>query len=51
MHDPLPTTMRAARFLGQGRIALQERPVPSPGPGEVLLRVHACAICGSDRGS
>jgi alcohol dehydrogenase, propanol-preferring len=23
-------------------------PVPRPGPGEVLVRVHACAICSTD---
>ena len=51
MNESTPETMRAARFLGQGRIAIEERPVPRPGPGEVLLRVHACAICGSDHGS
>src|SRR5258708_1839757 len=44
-----PTTMRAARFLGEGRIELEMRPVPEPGPGEVLIHVHACATCGSDR--
>jgi threonine 3-dehydrogenase len=42
--------MRAARFLGGARIEIEERPVPEPGPGEVLLEVAACAVCGTDRG-
>lgn len=40
--------MRAARFLGEGRIALEHVDVPTPAAGEVLLRVAACALCGSD---
>jgi L-iditol 2-dehydrogenase len=40
--------MRAARFLGEGRIAIEEVAPPAPGPGEVLLRVTSCALCGSD---
>lgn len=40
--------MRAARFLGAGEIALEDVPVPRPDPGEVLLRVDACALCGTD---
>lgn len=42
-------TMRAAVFNGVGDIAMHSdvrRPVP--GPGEVLIRVAACGICGSD---
>lgn len=31
------------------RISVAEVPTPAPGPGEVLLRVRACGICGSDR--
>ena len=45
----VPSYMRLAHFLGAGRIALETKPVPEPGLGEVLLRVHACATCGSDR--
>ncbi len=26
----------------------EERPVPEPGPGEVLIRVHACGVCRTD---
>ena len=42
--------MLAPRFLGQGRIEFYERPVPVPGAGELLLRLRANALCGSERG-
>jgi propanol-preferring alcohol dehydrogenase len=29
-------------------LRLREVPVPAPGPGQVLLRVHACGICRTD---
>ena len=41
-------TMMAAFIGGKERIEVREVPVPSPGPGEVLLRVRACGICGTD---
>ncbi|WP_024800313.1 NAD(P)-dependent alcohol dehydrogenase [Nocardia sp. BMG51109] len=40
--------MRAAVLTEPGRIDLRERPVPRPAPGEVLIRVHAVGVCGSD---
>jgi threonine dehydrogenase-like Zn-dependent dehydrogenase len=40
--------MRAAKFHGEGRIEIVEAPEPKPGSGEVLVRVAACALCGSD---
>ncbi|PWS35616.1 alcohol dehydrogenase [Falsiroseomonas bella] len=40
--------MKAARFAGEGRIEIIEAPAPRPTPGEVLLRVTSCALCGSD---
>lgn len=40
--------MRAVAFGGDRRIALVERPEPQPGAGEVLLRIHRTALCGSD---
>lgn len=40
--------MRAAVFLGEGRLEMQDRPEPVAGPGEVLVEVEACGICGSD---
>lgn len=40
--------MRALVFRGPADLSLQERPDPVPGPGEVLLRITATGICGSD---
>lgn len=41
--------MRAAVFQGVGKpLAIEERPDPTPGPGEVLIKVGRAGICGSD---
>lgn len=40
--------MKAAVFYGGPDIRVEERPVPEPGPGEVLVRVRSAGICGSD---
>jgi L-iditol 2-dehydrogenase len=34
--------------LREGGVELREVPVPTPGPGEVLLRVRGVSVCGSD---
>ncbi len=44
----VPTTMRASVLLKQGVVEMQERPVPAPGDGEVLVRVGSVGVCGSD---
>lgn len=31
-----------------GEVVIEEVPRPEPGPGEVLLRVASCGVCGSD---
>jgi propanol-preferring alcohol dehydrogenase len=31
-----------------GPLELRELPVPEPGPGQLLVRVHACAVCRTD---
>lgn len=33
---------------GVGNVAVEEVPIPKPGPGEVLLRITAAGICGTD---
>ena len=40
--------MRVAVYTERGRMDVEERPVPAVGPGEVLLEVSHCGICGSD---
>jgi len=42
------TTMRAAVLHAAGDLRVQERAVPAPGPGEALVRVAVCGVCGSD---
>ena len=41
--------MRAAILTEtKGKLQIQDRPVPTPGHGEVLIRVHACGVCHGD---
>ena len=40
--------MKAAFFAGKQTIELREVEDPQPGPGEVVVRVRACGVCGSD---
>ena len=41
-------TMKAAVFLGPGKIVLQEKPIPQPGFGEALIKITTTTICGTD---
>ena len=45
---PIPTIMRAAVYRGINDIRVETVPVPEIGPGEVLIRVHCCGVCGTD---
>lgn len=40
--------MKALRLHGVGDLRLHDKPEPVPGPSEVLLRVTAVGLCGSD---
>jgi L-iditol 2-dehydrogenase len=40
--------MRVARSVGTREVRVEEAPQPVPGPGEVVCRVLACGVCGSD---
>src|SRR5579859_4444322 len=44
----IPGTMRAAVYRGINDIRVETVPVPKIGAGEVLIRVHACGVCGTD---
>jgi L-iditol 2-dehydrogenase len=40
--------MRASVLRGAGDVAIEERQVPRPAPDEVLVRIEAVGVCGSD---
>ena len=45
----IPKTMRAMVLEAPGRpLKSIDVPIPQPGPGQVLLRVHACGVCRTD---
>src|SRR4051794_4565170 len=44
----VPDVMPAALFMGLKDVAVEDRPTPLPGPGELMLEVSHCGICGSD---
>jgi L-iditol 2-dehydrogenase len=40
--------LKAAVYTGPGAIELREWPDPAAGPGELLIRMRGCGLCGSD---
>ena len=44
----LPASMRAAVYRGDKTISVDSLPIPRPGPGQVLIEVSHCGICGTD---
>ena len=44
----LPATMRAAVYRGLNDVRIETVPVPAIEPGEILIRVHSCGVCGTD---
>jgi L-iditol 2-dehydrogenase len=48
--DPpeVPQTMRVARLHAWGDVRVEREPVPGAGPGEIVVRIEACGLCGSD---
>ena len=50
LDDGLMRVMAVGRVgtLGPGSLVEEERPIPSPGPGEIRIRVEACGVCRTD---
>src|SRR4029079_11460160 len=44
----VPTRMKAAVYKGDRSIEVEDYPTPEVGPGDVLLEVSHCGVCGSD---
>ena len=40
--------MKILNLRGINDLRLEERDIPTPGEGEVLVEIHACGICSSD---
>jgi len=41
-------TMKVAVYYNNHDVRLEERPIPQIGPGELLVRVESCGLCGGD---
>lgn len=46
----MPTSMRGVFLPGNSTAEVREYPVPEPGPGQLVIRMGASGICGSDIG-
>jgi len=44
----IPASMRAAIYRGVNQISVETVPVPGIGPGELLVKIATCGICGTD---
>jgi threonine dehydrogenase-like Zn-dependent dehydrogenase len=44
----IPQRMKAVVLMGPNHLEIKEMETPSAGPQDVLIRVEACAVCGSD---
>jgi L-iditol 2-dehydrogenase len=44
----IPTSMRAVVYRGINDMRLETVPVPSIGPGELLIKIATCGVCGTD---
>ncbi|MGD0632419.1 MAG: alcohol dehydrogenase catalytic domain-containing protein, partial [Terracidiphilus sp.] len=44
----IPATMRAVVYHGVNDLRLETVPVPLIGPGELLVRIATCGVCGTD---
>src|SRR2546427_7569600 len=40
--------MKVATWRGEARFTIDEVPEPAPGPGQVVVDIHAAGICGTD---
>jgi L-iditol 2-dehydrogenase len=44
----IPATMRAAVYRGVNDVRVETVPVPAIGPGELLVKIATCGVCGTD---
>ena len=44
----MPNTKKGVVLTGAKQTTIEERPLPQPGPGEGIVKIALCGICGSD---
>ncbi len=44
----IPASMRAVVYHGKNDLRLEVVPVPTIGPGELLVKIATCGVCGTD---
>ena len=47
--SPILTFMKAVLLTEVGKLEVKEIPTPTPGAGELVIKMLACGICGTDR--
>ena len=40
--------MKTAVFYGAGNIKIEDRPIPKAGPGQMVVKIDYCGVCGTD---
>lgn len=48
MANPIAEKMKVSIWRNNKDIRIEEVPTPKPGPGEMLVKIYSCGICGSD---
>src|SRR5580704_14384255 len=48
LDEKIPSAMRAAVYRGINDMRLETVPVPQIGPGELLIKIATCGVCGTD---
>jgi L-iditol 2-dehydrogenase len=48
IESKIPSTMRAVVYRGINDMRVETVPVPTIGPGELLIKIATCGICGTD---
>jgi L-iditol 2-dehydrogenase len=48
VNTKIPSTMRAVVYRGINDMRIETVPVPAIGPGELLIKIATCGICGTD---
>ena len=48
LDEKIPSTMRAVVYRGINDMRLETVPVPEIGPGELLIKIATCGVCGTD---